>query len=295
MNRKAFGVTLLAVAFVSSAAWATGWHRGDDRDRDRDHHHHRDHDHPSHAWEKNPIFKKLFGGGSGSGGGTTDPGTSDPGTSNPGTVTYDYRSYIEADTISTKVFATTGIPSGAVCGNTEVRSYVRQSEASGTRITETRVQSSATGNCQCDKLEHRATEAGYVLEQVDRHDPNCMSALYQRVVEQPVAVYPGAVAGNWGSASTVKDTNGTTIGQLIEAGMLLGVETVTVPAGTYDNCLKIQHSRTSNQPYLGNYSAISWVCPGIGEVKRVQGSPFRNNVEIAQMAEWVLTQVQAGP
>ena len=48
--------------------------------------------------------------------------------------------------------------------------------------------------------------------------------------------------------------------------MLEAVEDVTVPAGTFQNCLKITNSRAG---FLGTHIRISWYCPGgVGLVKQ---------------------------
>lgn len=48
------------------------------------------------------------------------------------------------------------------------------------------------------------------------------------------------------------------------------VEDVTVPAGTFQNCLKITNNRAGN---LGTHLRVSWYCPnGIGLVKQYHGN-----------------------
>ena len=48
---------------------------------------------------------------------------------------------------------------------------------------------------------------------------------------------------------------------------ILAIEDVTVPAGTYSNCLKVHKLRD----YAGIYTRIEWICPNMGLVKRVHG------------------------
>ncbi|BAU47425.1 hypothetical protein SVA_0846 [Sulfurifustis variabilis] len=264
-RHKIFGLTLLAVALGSSAVWATGRH-----DHDRDH--------PSRAWDKNPVFKKFHGSQPPAGGETGAPA-------------YDYRNYIEASTVAAKTFATTSYPAfTAVCGDTETRRYTRQSDAAGTRVAEVRERVRGSSMCQREQLHYLGTDTAYLWERLDRFDPNSGGIAFSRVIVNPVAAYTASMSNSWGGGSPVADGNGMTVGQLLDTGSVLGVESVTVPQGTYSDCLKIQHSRMSNM--FGQYSAVSWVCPGMGEVKRVEASPNGTN---PRMAEWVLTQVEATP
>lgn len=275
-RRKAFGVVLLAAAVASGTVWATGSHRHHgDRHNDR---------HPSKAHEKNPVFKKLFGSA------PSGDDSSAPSGGGSSTPTFDYRNYIEADTVAGKVFATTGTHFSAICGDTESRTYTRQAEATGTRVVETRVRSRTGLNCQFERLEHLATATEYAWQRLDRYDQHGSSLQFSRVMTNPLPVYPGSIsaAGSWGSASGIDNGSGVTlVGQVIETSALLGVESsVTVPSGTYNDCLRIKHTRMSNQ--VGQYSAVSWICAGIGEVKRVEG-------QNGMMAQWLLSQVDSTP
>ncbi len=45
---------------------------------------------------------------------------------------------------------------------------------------------------------------------------------------------------------------------------LLGIEDVTVPVGTFQNCLKIYRDRGNNSS-----PSIHWYAPGMGWVKRI--------------------------
>lgn len=274
MNRKAWGVTLLMIALVSSTAWATGRH------------HHRGGDHPSRACDKNPIFK-LFGCGSSetptdetpTGGGTTAPA-------------YDYRNYTEASNITTKVFSIGPRPN--VCGDTETRSFTRQADTNGTLVSETRVRSLSGIPCQLDRNEYLATDAAYLWTQVfhERYDSfGQVTSQASRVLVNPLAVQSSAMpqGGHLAGATAMNTGAGTpTVGHVMDSVTVLGVESVSVPYGTFADCLKVEHSQqmtTATAPILRtSFSAISWLCPGLGEVKRIQGS--------GSLAEWVLTDVQ---
>jgi len=61
-----------------------------------------------------------------------------------------------------------------------------------------------------------------------------------------------------GTSWTYVDEEGNTVEATVEA-----VESVTVPAGTYDGCLKI-HSRV---PAISNSDVYNWIKPGVGLIK----------------------------
>lgn len=63
----------------------------------------------------------------------------------------------------------------------------------------------------------------------------------------------------------VRTCDGGTSSIVIRMYTFLGIEDVTVPAGTFVNCLKIYRDR-------GNNATISWYAPGMGWVKRVYSS-----------------------
>ena len=78
------------------------------------------------------------------------------------------------------------------------------------------------------------------------------------------------VGASWGSGTSL--TNSVTPKPkthivekrtLLEAGL-----TVTVTAGTFTNCVKIHHLRTSQ--VFGLFNRITWRCPGVGVVKTMQ-------------------------
>lgn len=70
-------------------------------------------------------------------------------------------------------------------------------------------------------------------------------------------------------------------------GKILGVETVTVPAGTYDNALKVEYTGDCEMGESGFFlvgSATVWYVPGIGPVKGVGFTPVTEGVEVVLKA-----------
>jgi len=61
-------------------------------------------------------------------------------------------------------------------------------------------------------------------------------------------------------------TNNTTLA-LIQKNTLLGIESVSVPFGNFDNCLKMHTQITSVM--MNDVEQVSWICQGVGEVRRI--------------------------
>ncbi len=54
---------------------------------------------------------------------------------------------------------------------------------------------------------------------------------------------------------------------IIQKNTLLGIESVSVPFGNYDNCLKMHTQITSVM--MNDIEQVSWICQGVGEVKKI--------------------------
>ena len=81
------------------------------------------------------------------------------------------------------------------------------------------------------------------------------------VVLMTDAMIPGIA---WGTGGKMNNTYSSDT-FFTDTNEILAIETVTVPAGTFTNCLKIYRQRN----YKGFYTRIEWICPNIGLVKRV--------------------------
>ena len=71
-----------------------------------------------------------------------------------------------------------------------------------------------------------------------------------------------AVGKIWGNAYIAKKPDGSTYGAETNMYSILGIEDVTVPAGTFLNCTKVY---TVTQ----NYKNMAWYAEGVGMVKRI--------------------------
>ena len=66
----------------------------------------------------------------------------------------------------------------------------------------------------------------------------------------------------WGGAYIAKKPDGSIYGAETKMFSILALEDVTVPAGTFINCVKVYHT-------TGNYDSVAWYAEGIGMVKRI--------------------------
>ena len=85
----------------------------------------------------------------------------------------------------------------------------------------------------------------------------------------PLSVFTNAMVPGiaWGAAGEIHTTY-TLDNYYTDVSEVLAVEDVTVPAGTYNDCLKIYRQRA----FMSYIPRIEWVCPNMGLVKSVNGS-----------------------
>jgi len=122
-----------------------------------------------------------------------------------------------------------------------------------------------------------ASGTAVVTTQMEGYDPTTL-ALNWTIILTPgikTRINGMAVAHTWGSATDIVNTDAatgvvTTYGT--DARTLLGIEDVTVPAGTFTNCLKILVQRAA-EGFGGTHQRVQWNCPnGVGMVKRIRMS-----------------------
>lgn len=76
---------------------------------------------------------------------------------------------------------------------------------------------------------------------------------------------PIAINTMWGNAYTVTKADGSKWGDELNMYAVIGIEDVTVPAGTFVDCAKVFVITQS-------YKHVIYLAPGVGMVKRVSGS-----------------------
>ncbi len=122
---------------------------------------------------------------------------------------------------------------------------------------------------------YQPTSTSFDWVQLIRYDPRSYPAKYPEInrdYDPPVnlmtsTMFPGIA---WGTAGVILNTPSPN-GYFVDKNEILAIEDVTVPAGTFSDCLKLhklrQYGNSSNTPY----ARIEWICPGMGIVKRLHG------------------------
>lgn len=73
---------------------------------------------------------------------------------------------------------------------------------------------------------------------------------------------PKEIGRVWGNAYVLKKPDGSMYGTEVNMYSIIGIEDITVPAGTFVNCAKIFHA-------IGAYRSATWYAEGVGMVKRI--------------------------
>jgi len=205
---------------------------------------------------------------------------------NPASVVYDYRDYQSA--ANSKTFATTGL---GACGDTEVRTFTRTPNGDNTDIAMLRIRTSGGAICQELGFQYLATPTEYQMLSKTYYDGSgglvvVSTDNYDDTITRLRADMRMGMAFGSESSVTNKSIGNPDIdaGGFIETSTIVGTEDVTVPAGSYTACLKIHTLRTSNT--TGAFNRMSWLCPGVGEVKRTQ-----HEISTLAFRKWVLTNI----
>ena len=152
------------------------------------------------------------------------------------------------------------------------RSYMTSVVGNTTTIVETLIATSAGGTVPCahvtTTLERNPT--GLRVVQVDNRTPDGLS-LVNTVTFAPALFYlPAQLSkgSTWSGESLISNSIGPSTALFLAQYTLIGLEDVTVPAGTFANCLKTFR-------IIGDgFIRAEWRCPGVGLVKRIDtGSP----------------------
>jgi hypothetical protein len=189
-------------------------------------------------------------------------GITAPGGGHHKLVEYDYHDYINSN-IQSKTFVR--YQNGVVYDF--VWAFDRSNPA---MVVRTEIATDASSNItRYTESVFTAAAESFDLLQSRRYDPGTTppalvdtSDYTPPVAKLTHAMIPGIA---WGPAGKI---NSTYSGESYysEKSELIAVEDVTVPAGTFNSCLKIH--RTSQ--YGGSlYTRMDWVCPDLGIVKRI--------------------------
>jgi len=117
------------------------------------------------------------------------------------------------------------------------------------------------------KVEHLKKDGPEGTLETGRRMYNTFGELVQDLTYFP-AVIGVDLAGTkevgkiWGNAYVAKKPDGSMYGTEVNMYSIIGIEDITVPAGTFANCTKVFHT-------TGNYKNVAWYAAGVGMVKRI--------------------------
>jgi len=184
---------------------------------------------------------------------------------------YDYKDF--SANVSSKTFSTT-FASG--CGDTEVRTLTRTVNGDTTNLKVNRTRSSAGRLCHNKSFNYVLTPEARKLVSRENNDLGG-NLLSTDILGKPFTVRKSAMVEGkaFGGATGIKrqSVGGTPvlISVFVNTTTVERVQDVTVPAGTFTDCLKIHTTRNSG--VIGRFERYSWHCAGLGEVKRTQVDP----------------------
>ncbi len=189
---------------------------------------------------------------------------------------YDYHMYVAAANVTSKTFNLS--PDGSFCSSTsqETDTIVQTPAGANTTVEITQKWQDSNGLCRWRKEFYLNTPTQQQILSAENYDTS--GALTNTLnIDTPMVLGTSAMVKGamFGGASVVKITNPgqapVYFGAFIENRAALGIEDVTVPAGSFTGCLKIMVNRQSGG--FGAYRNITWTCPGVGVVKRIQHNP----------------------
>lgn len=204
-----------------------------------------------------------------------------------GATIYDYHDYNAASTITTRTYQWYRSEPTTTC-NTEVHQLIRTViDANTTDITLRRILSvDGITTCQIREFDYTKTADNYVHKETRAFNPDGTPGETYTFLE-PVILRTAKMQIGVPIVSTT-EVQSTVNSHMIEINTLLGNESVTVPAGTYTDCIKI-HKRRNAVISGHDQTAISWYCAGIGLVKRIRVVNNSSLGQISQSLELVST------
>lgn len=184
----------------------------------------------------------------------------------PGGTVLNLSDFSQADNITGKSFQISNNANGCTADN---RTYTKNVVGDTTTIVETVVGTSAGGATPCshvtNTLERNPT--GLRVAKVDTRTPDG-ATLTDSVTFIPAQLYlPAQLSkgSTWSGETVLTRSSGATV--FLAQHTLIGLENVTVPKGTFNNCLKTYRSSVAG---TGSSTArVEWRCPGMGLVKQI--------------------------
>lgn len=163
---------------------------------------------------------------------------------------------------------------GHQCADTEVRDYIRN----GFSVTMVRKRYSGGVNgslCEHHVLNFVVDAEGVKYTGIDFYDISGV-LIGRSTFDEAILRFPALVnvGDSWATGSTVTQmpvTGTARVGFAVDKSTLLKENvTVTVPAGTFTNCVKVANRRASS--IIGTFDRVHWYCPTVGLVKRISNT-----------------------
>ena len=186
---------------------------------------------------------------------------------------YDYRNFTVGSNVVSKSFTNTGLG----CGDTETRSFsfsTNAADANSTDVVVTRSRFNSGVRCNLSDTTYLHASTARTLVSGNNYNNVDDSLNSTKVPVLPIVtgtstMREGAVRTNGTVMNSTLAFDGSVISSvLVETRSVTGIENVSVPAGNYTGCLKQSIIRKSDT--FGEFHRVSWHCPGVGEVKRIQ-------------------------
>lgn len=182
-------------------------------------------------------------------------------------ITIDFTGYVP--TVTTKEFA---VSNGGACSILR-QDVSKTATATGTNVGITETLTSA-GGVDCSSYQYNFVQTTTNLSLVGFSN---LSTGVNANLDSPGVVMTnsmsfGKVFG-YASTNTLNPTQA-----VIQTSTMIGVEPVTVPFGSYSNCVKL-HSRISSS-VIPSAEQVSWHCLGVGEVKRIIMDTSSNSMNV---------------
>ena len=185
--------------------------------------------------------------------------------------TYDYHDYGMENNISKKIFST----DSQACGQTEVRNYSFTQNGDDTHVAVQRVRHAGDELSEvCQNRTFNYINGQTERKLVSKENWNAAGTILRStdtpetpMVHRHSSMIKGQVFGTASAISRTIDGLTEAAGAILQTNVVLGVEDVVVPFGSYSACLKIHTKRNSSQ--FSNFNRVSWICNGVGEVKRI--------------------------
>jgi len=188
-----------------------------------------------------------------------------------GTTTYDYRDYTATHAITSRTYQWIRSNNTTGCDREvhEITRTVIDPNTTDISIKQIRRDAAATITCLVRVNEYTQTADAYFRNARFDYDPADGTTLLETYTfSPPYKIRTSSMHIGEPIVSTTA-VQSTIDSHLIEINTLLGIEAVTVPAGTFTNCIKMHKRRDSIIP--GQYTTnIEWHCAGIGRVKQIQ-------------------------